>query len=954
MRPSLSAPILLTAAALAVASPAAASPPPPQPAPAPVSDLVKAVDIPYDTFKLANGLTVLVHTDRKTPIVGVTTYYRVGSKNEPQGKTGFAHLYEHLFFGGSANAPSYDIPLESAGSTPTNASTSYDRTNYVEVVPTGALDLALFLESDRMGHLLPAVTQDKLDKQRGVVENEKRGNDNQPYGLFYYALSDALFPVGHPYRHTTIGSMADIDSATLDDVRGWFRNNYAPGNVVLALTGDIDVATAKAKVQKWFGDIPGGPAVHPVVAGPVTLAAPVHLDITDRVPVLKLTRNWSGPGLNAPDMPALQIGLDILGGLSSSRLDNALVRDEKIAVDVGAEVESLEQVSLLMVSMDVKPGVDRALAEKHLDDVIARLVSDGPTEDELHRAVTSTLSSQIDGLQEVGSFQGKGATLAEGQLYSGDPAKYKKDLDAMAALTPADVRAALQKWLTRPVVAIAVVPGARTLDGAKLGGWADGANLPAPAADPKTPTAPIPAGHPRTAPPVDPVAALSFPAIEHATLSNGIPVTLARRTAVPKVDLALSFDAGYAADALDTPGTQGLMLAMLDEGTATLDSKAIAEAEERLGARISTGASLDNTQVMMSALSANLAPSLALMADITRHPAFAPGEVARVRDQRLAQLSQTLASPQSLASRTLGKALFGTHPYAQPRDGLGDAASLAKLTPADLGAAHAKWLRPDLARITVVGDVTLAQLLPMLEQAFGSWHAPATPRPVKPLDAAVPAAAAKIIVYDRPQSPQSVIYAGRVLDVTGRTPDLEKLELANDVIGDGFLSRLNADLREEKGWSYGVSSAVREPQGPRTFLVAAPVQADKTGATITALIADMAAFPAKAPVTPAELNRITDGNIRGLPNKFETNADVLGAILTSQLLGRPDGYYNTLPARYRAIDAAQIDDAAKRWLQPQGLTFVIVGDRKVIEPQLKDVGLPVEYVEAAAPAVAAK
>ncbi len=943
MRPSLSAPFLLTAAAIVLA----AAPPPPAPAPAAVADLIKTVDIPYETFKLANGLTVLVHTDRKAPIVGVTLYYRVGSKNEPQGRTGFAHLYEHLFFGGSANAPSFDVPLEAAGSTPTNGSTSFDRTNYVETVPTGALDLALFLESDRMGHLLPAVTQDKLDKQRGVVENEKRQNDNQPYGLFYYTLLDNLFPVGHPYRHMAIGAMGDVDAAQLSDVRGWFRANYAPNNVVLALAGDIDVATAKAKVEKWFGDIPSGPAVHPVSAGPITLAAPVRVDVTDRVPVLKVTRNWSGPGLNAPDMPALEIGLDILGGLSSSRLDNALVRNEKIAVGVTAGAESLEDVSLLMVSMDVKPGVDRALAEKHLDAVIARLVTDGPSADELNRAVTSTVSAQIGALQEVGDLGGKGATLAEGQVYSGDPQKYKKDLAAIAALTPADVRAALQKWLTRPVVAIAIVPGERTLDGAKLGGWADGQNLAAPPPDPRTPVPPVPAGPPRTPPPVAPVAALSFPAIEHARLSNGIPVSLARRTAVPKVDLAISFDAGYAADALDTPGTQGLMLAMLDEGTAALDSKGIAEAEERLGANISTGASIDTTQVVMSALSANLAPSLALMADITLHPAFAPGEVARVRDQRLAQLSQTLASPQSLASRALGKALFGNHPYAQPRDGLGDAASLAKLTPADLSAAHDRWLRPDLARITVVGDVTLTELLPLLEQAFGGWHAPAAPRPVKRLDAAIPAAVGKIIVYDRPQSPQSVIYAGRVLDVTGRTPDLERLQLANEVIGDGFLSRLNADLREQKGWSYGVSSAVREPQGPRSFLVAAPVQADKTGASIAALIADLASFPAKSPVAPVELNRVTDGNIRGLPNKFETNADVLGALLTSQSLGRPDGYYNTLPARYRAIDAAQIDDAAKRWLQPQGLTFVVVGDRKLIEPQLKDIGLPVEYVEAA-------
>ena len=937
--------LALGACSQTVSSPASipAQPPVAAASAAPVSDLVKAVDIPYEKFTLPNGLTVLVHTDRKAPIVGVTTYYRVGSKNEPQGKTGFAHLYEHLFFGGSANVPNYDIPLEAAGSTPTNGSTWYDRTNYVETVPTGALELALFMESDRMGHLLPAVTQDKLDKQRGVVQNEKRQGDNQPYGLTRYLIGDGLFPVGHPYRHATIGSMADLDAASLADVRGWFRDNYAPNNVVLAITGDIDAATARPLVEKWFGDIPRGPAVPPVSTGPVTLAAPEAREMTDRVPVLRLTRNWSGPGLNDPDAPALAIGLSILGGLSSSRLDNTLVRDEKLAVAVSADDQQQEEVSLLQAQMDVKPGVTRALAERRLDAVIAQLVNEGPSADEVKRAVTSMVSEQIGALEEVGGFGGKGATLAEGQLYSGDPDKYKKDLAAIAALTSADVKAALQRWMTRPVYALDIVPGERTLDGARLGGWDDAAGSPAPAADAHRKVAAVPAGTPRTPPAVEPVGALAFPQLEHAKLANGIPVTLARRTAIPKVEVSIGFDAGYAADALDTPGTQGLMLAMLEEGTSSRDSKAIAEEQERLGASIDTGATIDTSTVTMSALAANLAPSLALMADVARNPAFADAEVARVKDQRLAALAQVLANPRSLATRELSALVFGNHPYAQPADGLGDAASVLALTPAELRTAHDKWLRPDLATITVVGDVTMDALLPLLEKAFGDWSAPAGPKPVKAIDAPVPAPAARIVVIDRPNSPQSVIYAGRVLPVTGRTPDLERLQLANEVIGGGFLSRLNLDLREEKGWSYGVFSGVRQPAGPRSLVVAAPVQSDRTGDAIRAMIADMAAFPAKKPVDKVELNRVTDGNIRGLPNRFETNADVLAAIQANELLGRPDDYYNTLPARYRAIDAAAIDAAAQTYLQPDGMTIVVVGTRKLVEPQLKGIGLPVEY-----------
>ncbi|MCC6829374.1 MAG: insulinase family protein [Novosphingobium sp.] len=925
-----------------VASAPAAAPPVAAPQPAPLAALVRAVDIPYETFTLPNGLTTIVHTDRKAPIVGVTLYYRIGSKHEPRGRTGFAHLYEHLFFGGSQNVPSFDKPLEAAGSTPTNGSTWYDRTNYVETVPKGALDLALFMESDRMGHLLGAVTQDKLDKQRGVVQNEKRQGDNEPYGLVDYAVGEGLFPVGHPYRHATIGSMADLDAATLGDVRQWFRDHYGPNNAVLVLAGDVDAATARPLVEKWFGAIPRGPEVRPVAADPVTLAAPARREMADQVPVTRVTRHWSGPGLNAADSPALQIGLHILGGLASSRLDNALVRGEQLAVAVTASAQTFEQVSFLEATMDVKPGVDRAKAEARFDQIIAQFVAEGPTEDELRRAATSTLSGQIGALEEVGGFSGKGATLAEGQLYSGNPAKYKEDLARIAALTPADVRAALQRWLTRPVFALAIVPGERTEDGAAMGGWGDEATTPTPKPDAKRPAAPLAPSPRRTAPPILPVADLAFPAIERATLSNGIPVALARRTAVPKVIINLGFDAGFSADALDKPGTQSLMLEMLDEGTTTRDATEIAEQQERLGASIGTGGGLDTSSITLSTLTANLAPSLALMADVARNPAFAPGEVARVKDQQLAELAQTLSTPRALGTRELAKVLFGAHPYGQPADGLGDAASLAALTPADLRAAHDKWLRPDLARITVTGNVTMAELMPLLEAAFGQWQAPATPRPVKDLAAPVPAPRPRIVLIDRPNSPQSVILAGRVLPVTGRTPDLEALDLANEVLGGGFLSRLNLDLREDKGWSYGVYSSVRSPAGPRSFALAAPVQADKTGASIRAILSDIKAFLGQKPVDAEELNRVTDGNIRALPNRFESNSDVLSAILSNQLLGRPDSYYATLPSRYRAIDAKALDAAARTWLSPQGLTFVVVGDRKVVEPQLKGLGLPVE------------
>ncbi|WP_188643667.1 M16 family metallopeptidase [Tsuneonella deserti] len=939
--------LALAACATAPAPELAATAPAPVAAPgaAPLAQLVDQVSIPYESFTLANGLTTLVHTDRKSPVVGVTLYYRVGSKNEPRGRTGFAHLFEHLMFGGSENVENFDIPLEAAGSTSTNGSTWYDRTNYVETVPTGALDRALMMEADRMGHLLGAVTQDKLDKQRGVVQNEKRQGDNQPYGLVEYAIGDGLLPVGHPYRHSTIGSMADLDAASLSDVRAWFRDNYAPNNVVLALAGDIDTATARAKVEKWFGDIPRGPEVQQVEAPVVSLSAPVTREMTDQVPVTRISRVWTGPGINDADAPALAVGLYILGGLASSRLDNQLVRGDELAVRVSAGNQQHEKLSFLQADLDVKPGIDRAAAEAAFEKVIGDFVATGPTADEVVRAATQIVSGQIGALEEVGGFGGKGATLAEGLLYSDDPANYKKQLEAIAALTPAQVRDAMQRWLTRPPLKLAVVPGTRTEDGAKMGGWGDEDTLPAPAPDARKPAPPIAKSPPIAIPPVADVGELTFPAIERATLSNGIPVQLARRTAIPKVIVDLRFDAGYAADGAARAGVHSLMVKALEEGTTTRDATRIAEDQERLGADISTGTSLDYDDVILSALSANLAPSLDLMADIVLNPAFRPDDVARLKNQRLADISQQLASPQGLAARALAPLVYGPdHPYGTV-GALGTTAAVSQVTAEGLATEARRWLRPDTARITVVGDVAMAELLPQLERAFGKWTAPEGAAPAKNLTAPTPSGQKRLVVIDRPNSPQSVIYAGHLLPVTGRTAGLESLDLANEVLGDGFLSRLNLLIREEKGWSYGVRTGVTAPQGQRLFTLSAPVQSDRTGDSIALILDAMSQFAGGGKgVDATEFNRVTDGNIRGLPNRFQTNAQVLRALLDLQARGRPDDYYTKLPETYRAVKTGAIDTAARTYLGGDDLTIVVVGDRKVIDGQLAKLGLPITYL----------
>lgn len=940
--------ILLSSLAIVGLSVPATLPAAPAKAAAPIevsanlADLVARVDIPYEMFTLANGLRVIVHTDRKAPVVGVTVYYRVGSKHEPKGKTGFAHLFEHLMFGGSENVPEFDAPLISAGAKGLNGSTWYDRTNYVVTVPTGALDRALFMEADRMGHLLGAVTQAKLDAQRGVVQNEKRQGDNQPFGLVDYAQTRALFREDHPYGHDTIGSMADLDAASLDDVRSWFRDNYAPNNAILALAGDIDVATAKAKVERYFGSIPAGRAV-PAVNAPIpTLPARVEEVMKDRVATTRIYRVWTGPGLNAPDATDLAIGAAVLGGLSSSRLDNALVRREQLAVAVTASAQQFEQLGRVEVWADVKPGVDPAKVSARLDALIAELIDKGPTADEVRRVATRTLSGEIMGLETVGGFGGKATTLAEGLLYSGDPAYYKKQLAALAAATPARVQAALKAWLTRPAYALTVEPGERSAyEESRLAG----AGAAEPAAAPAPETARAVARPVLPLPDIAASPALDFPDVTTRRLSNGIKVHFARRSVVPTVQIAVSFDAGVAAENRAQSGIGQLALSVLEAGTKTRDSIAIAEAQERLGADISTSQSIDRTVISLAALTSNIEPSVELLSDIIRNPAFDPAEIERLRAIQLAAIEAEGTQPMGLASRAIYPILYGDqHPYGMPSRGLGDPATVKAISRDDLGGYHRRWLRPERAEIFAAGDVDPDRLMALLERYFARW--PSTrdlPLP-KSLSAPLPAATPEIVLIDRPQSPQSMVVGGFVTQAT-TTDDLLPFETANRIFGNDFTSRLNTDIREEKAWSYGVSAYLSQRVGPSPYLVVAPVQADKTGPTIAAVLDQMKGFVGGKGVTSAEYDRIVRGAIAGLPGRFETTGAVLGQMRDDALSGRPFDYVETLSRRYADLTPATLDQAARSVLDPARLKWVVVGDASVVRPQLDALGLPLRVID---------
>jgi predicted Zn-dependent peptidase len=589
------------------------------------------------------------------------------------------------------------------------------------------------------------------------------------------------------------------------------------------------------------------------------------------------------------------------------------------------------------VEVNVKPGQDADAVSRRLDQIIADLVANGPTEDEVRRTVMRTLSARIQGLERVGGFNGKAVALAEGMLYADNPDFQRQRLRDLAAVTPEQVRAAMQRWLSRPVYALRVEPGERE------------AYAEAPAAAPTQTASAAPtvqSGPPRQPPAITESPALDFPSIERATLSNGVEVVYARRDAVPVTYIAVEFDAGVAADPGNRLGTQALMLNLLQEGTTSLSSVQLAEAQERLGATISTGASLDRTVVGLTALSTTIDPSLALLADVIRNPAFEPSEVERIRRQQLAGIAAELTRPDAIARRALPALLYGQeHPYGRPFSGSGDPAVVETLTRDELLGFHQRWIRPDNAKIFVVSDLPLDRVTAALEGALGNWSAPAVARGAKRFDVALPANRPRIVLIDRPQSPQSFILAGQVLPVQG-TDDLLNLTAANEVLGGSFLARINMELRERRGWSYGAYGNVQLLEHRTPYLIQAPVQADRTGDSVAAVKTQVRAFLSNDGVRPAELNRNIPGNIRQLAGQFETSPAVLGALRSNALYNRPDNYWETVADRYRGMTAQALDDTARRTINADNFVWVVVGDASVVRPQLRRLGLPVEVITA--------
>ena len=969
--------------------------------------------IKYTQFFLPNGLRVIFHEDHSTPIVGVNLWYHVGSKNETPGRTGFAHLFEHMMFQGFKGYDYDYIPVIQEVGGAINGSTTQDRTNYWELLPSNFLETALFMEAGRMKGLLDAMTQQKLDNQRDVVKNEKRQRiDNQPYGQTTYKITETMYPEGHPYHWSPIGSMEDLSAASLEDVKAFFRRYYVPNNASLAIAGDFDPKEARAWVEKYFGPIPKGEEVtRPRVAEP-HLDREIREQIDDRVQFPRLYVVWHSSPLYSKDEAALDTLTSILGGGKSGRLYRALqYGDNQIAQSVAIFNSTSEIGGLVQLIAQPRPGHTLEEIEKIVQAEIDKIKETPPTPEEMERVYNAREASFIYGLQTVGSFGGKDNQLNGYATFLGDPGYFEKDLARYRAVTAADVQRVARQYLTDKRYVLSVVPrqagptsaagpapmspregmptpsqqsagvgqpGASAAGQSAPTGTASGtpqgaaaqsqpagvqpitkteaqATQPAGAAPPQTAA---PGGQRATTGPgrnVNPVVRLAgqpvkpkvdrsllpkekpdpkltLPAVQRRKLSNGLEVLVVEHHELPVVSMNLVMKMGAAGDPAGKAGLASLAADMLDEGTATRDALQISDQLARIGSGVQIAAGWDSTTASLRALTRHLDRALEIYADVITNPAFPDKELQRLRAQRLAGLRAQRDDPDSVAGLVFQTALYGkNHPYGHPLSG--DEASLRSLTAEDVRSFYETYFRPNNSALIVVGDVKPDEVVAKLEKAFANWksgHVPAVDVSAAP----VPREHSTIYLVDRPGSVQSVIQIGQVA-APRSSPDYFPLFVMNRILGGASSARINLNLREDKGYTYGASSAFNFRRGAGPFVAAAPVQGFSTKESVSEFMKELRGIRGEIPVTQAELDAAKQSIVRGFPRNFETPDQIASNLELVVTYDLPDTYFNSYIERVQAVTLEDVNRVANRYLQPDRMAVVIVGDRSKIEQGLR-------------------
>ncbi len=891
---------------------------------APLAAAEIAPTIPYEKYRLPNGLEVILSQDRTLPLVTVDIWYHVGAANEEPTRTGFAHLFEHMMFTGSKHVPRglADKLLEAAGASDSNASTSFDRTNYYDTLPSNQLELALWTHADRMGYLLDSLDQKALSNQQDVVRNERRERiENQPYGIVDEAVFRSLFPVGHPYRPYIMGSHADIQAARLTDVRDFFKRYYRPNNATLTIVGDFDAATAKRLVSRYFGSFKRGPDVAPPAVVTPPIVGERRETVTDRIELERVDLAWLTPPRFKPDDAELSIAAHILAGGKSSRLYNKLVYELQLAQEVSAAQDAYALTSIFDVQAFARPGHTAPELQAAIDVELDRFAAEGPTEAEVERARNQIERSMYQSLQKV---VGRADTLNMYNQYTGDPGYLPKDVERYAAVTPATVQRAVRAHLRKDArVVVFAVRGAKKLDPEPAAG--------APAHTRATESINADESWRRKAPAAGPAPVPTLPAPQSFKLANGLTVLHLQRSGLPIVTAQLVVNAGLGANDPMRPGAANFAAAMLEEGTTTKSSVQIAQDIEQLGAGYAAQTRRDATLLRIDALARNFPAALGLVADIAQHPTFPADEIERQRKAHLSEIVEAREDAGTLAEVAFSRALYGPdHPYG--RSNLGTEESMQRIGEADLREFWQRWFRPDNAALVVVGAIDAASLRALAERLWGSWTAAPVATASK-AEAPAVTTAARVVIVDKPGAPQAELRIGRIGTVR-TTPDFAALQVLNEAIGGGFTSRLNLDLREEKGYTYGIGSRFEYGRRPGPFVVRTAVKSAVAVPAIQEILAQLKRAGA-APLTPEELQRARGSLTQSLPAMFETNSATGSSFGELFAYGLPLDYFRRLPSQLTQVRAADLPPLARRYFDPASTVVIAVGDRASLQPALE-------------------
>ena len=874
--------------------------------------------IKFDKFALPNGLDVILHQDKSLPLTSVNLWYHVGSKDEKPGKTGYAHLFEHLMFEGSKHHNrSHFEPLQKIGAS-LNGSTTPDRTNYWEDIPSNYLELALWLESDRMGFLLDALDQQSFDIQRDVVKNERRQSyENRPYGMASIKLQESLYPLPHPYHWPTIGFHEDLDAATVQDAKDFFNLFYTPSNASLAIAGDFELDVAKDLVNKYFSNLPSGQSVPRITTMSSPITSTAKLTMYDKVLLPRLILAWPTIQRFHPDEAALSLLAAILSDGKSSRLHKSLVYDSKMAQSVFAYQSSSEISGDFNLICTAAESYELGDIEQVLMDEIDHIQNHSPSEYELERAKNQMEWRHVRQMALLGGFGGRANRLNSFNVFGGDPGLINTDINRFLNVSPAEISRVAQKYLNNLSINLCVLP------------------------EPNRSSSNILIDR-SYQPDASPEAVFNPPLPKKQSSKTGLTILVLQKPEIPIVSSALLMPGGSSRDPANKSGLSSFTTAMLQEGTFSRSSQDIAQTFESMGTQLNSSTGRENTLLSVESLTKHFPDALELLADLVQNPSFPSDEFTRLKTERLTSLRRIKDDPNSIAMRISHSILYGqTSPYGHPISGFED--TINNITRDDLVDHFNDHFNVNNMTLIIAGDISIEEVNILSEKYFSPTNPPTN---APPITLTVPASSATPAIYlvDKPGAAQSIIRTG-YLGVPRDHEDYLALNVVNHIFGGQFTARLNMNLRQDKGYSYGYNSWIEWMRSSSVLMSGGSVETHVTKEAVQEILREYSSIVSDHIITKEEFDSSRTALIRQFPSAFQTTSSILDQLIRLAQFDLPINYYQSYVDNLNALALTGIQNIAKTHLDGSRLVILIVGDISVIKPGLEELKMEIHELD---------